>query len=218
MRPINLNNGLPVITRKKYLPAGLRWSISVLKVATRRKTTRVYREDPVAHEDVLYVLEAMRQSPSGSNTQPWRVVLVDDLEGKRRVRGASEKGEKNFYESISPERKVWYNSKGLSPSKPLLTEAPVLLVVLGDTNAPNYKPSVWVSIGYAILAAEERGLSTVTYTPSDPVLVTEAVGAPEGFIVESVIPLGYSGDSKEKETRKLVREFTYKNEWGNPLD
>ena len=191
--------------------------MNILDIATNRKTTRVYKSDPVKQEDVRYILETLRQSPSGSNTQPWRIVLVKDMDAKRRVREASEQGEKNFYDSISPERKVWYTSKGLSPSKPLLTEAPVLLVVLGDVNAPNYKPSVWVSIGYAILAAEERGLATVSYTPSDPVLVTEAVGAPEGFIVEAVIPLGYSDDLKEKEVRNPVDEFTFSNKWGNPL-
>ena len=191
--------------------------MNILDIATNRKTSRVYKSDPVKQEDVRYILETLRQSPSGSNTQPWRIVLVKDMDAKRRVREASEQGEKNFYDSISPERKVWYTSKGLSPSKPLLTEAPVLLVVLGDVNAPNYKPSVWVSIGYAILAAEERGLATVSYTPSDPVLVTEAVGAPEGFIVEAVIPLGYSDDLKEKEVRNPVDEFTFSNKWGNPL-
>lgn len=192
--------------------------MSVLDFATNRRTTRVYSGDSVDPEDIRYILDTIRQSPSGSNTQPWRIVLVEDMESKKRVRESAEKGEQNFYDSISPERKVWYDSKGLSPSKPLLTEAPALLVVLGDTNAPNYKPSVWVSIGYAILAAEEKGLSTVTYTPSDPVLVTEAVGAPEGFIVESVIPLGYSADKKPKEERKTAEEFTYRNQWGNPLD
>lgn len=189
----------------------------VLDLATKRKTTRVYSEDPVNPEDVRYILETIGQSPSGSNTQPWRIVLVEDMESKKRVREAAEKGEQNFYDSISPDRKVWYDSKGLSPSKPLLTEAPALLVVLGDTNAPNYKPSIWVSIGYAILAAEEKGLSTVTYTPSDPVLVTEVIGAPEGFIVESVIPLGYSADDKPKEDRKSVSEFTFRNQWDTPL-
>ena len=191
--------------------------MSVLKAATSRKTTRKYRDAPVFEEDVRYVLEAIRQSPSGSNAQPWKVVWIDDPESKKKVREAAEEGERKFYESISPERKEFYDSKGLSPSKPLLTEAPVLLAVLGDKSAPNYKPSVWVSIGYAILAAEERGLSTVTYTPSEPALVSKAIGAPEGFIVEAVLPLGYSGDPKEKDTRKLVKEFTYKDHWGNPM-
>ena len=95
--------------------------MSILDVATNRKTARVYKTDPIDKEDVLYLLETIRQSPSGSNTQPWRVVLVDEMEDKKRVRAAAEMGEKNFYESISPERKIWYDSKGLSPSKPLLT-------------------------------------------------------------------------------------------------
>ena len=84
-------------------------------------------------------------------------------------------------------------------------------MVLGDTRAPTYKPSVWVSIGYIILAAEEKGLSTVTYTTSAPGLVTEALGAPEGYLVEAVLPLGYSDDSKPKEPRKFVEEFTHRN-------
>ena len=187
--------------------------MTILDTATSRRTTRKYRGDPVSKEDIRYVLEAIRQSPSGSNAQPWQVIIVDDHDAKTAVREASEAGERSFYESISPERKRGYNVKGLSPSKPLLTEAPVLLVVLGDTTAPNYKPSVWVSIGYAILAAEEKGLSTVTYTPSDPMLVTEALGAPEGYLVEAVLPLGYSDDSKPKEPRKLVKEFTHRNKW-----
>jgi len=189
--------------------------MTILDTATSRRTTRKYRGDSVSEDDIRYVLETIRQSPSGSNSQPWQVIVVDDPEAKMAIREASEAGEKAFYESISPERKKGYNAKGLSPSKPLLTEAPVLLVVLGDTTAPNYKPSVWVSIGYAILAAEERGLSTVTYTPSDPVLVTEAVGAPEGYLVEAVLPLGYSNDTKPKEPRKPVDEFTHKNKWGH---
>ena len=189
--------------------------MTILETATSRRTTRKYKQDPVREDDIRYVLETIRQSPSGSNSQPWQVIIVDDQEAKMAIREASEAGERAFYESISPDRKKGYNAKGLSPSKPLLTEAPVLLVVLGDTTAPNYKPSVWVSIGYAILAAEERGLSTVTYTPSDPVLVTEAVGAPEEYLVEAILPLGYSDDQKPKEPRKTIEEFTHRTKWGH---
>jgi len=189
--------------------------MTILETATSRRTTRKYKGDPVSEDDIRYVLETIRQSPSGSNAQPWEVIIVDDPKVKTAIREASEAGERAFYESISPERKRGYNAKGLSPSKPLLTEAPVLLVVLGDTMAPNYKPSVWVSIGYAILAVEERGLSTVTYTPSDPVLVTKAVGAPERYLVEAVLPLGYSDDPKPKQPRKPVEEFTHNNMWGH---
>lgn len=188
--------------------------MTIRDTATKRKTARKFKPEPVDQEKIQYILETATQAPSGSNTQPWRFIIVSSLEQKQRIREASEKGEQAFYESISPERKKWYNEKGLSPAKPMLTEAPILLIVLGDTKAPNYKPSVWISIAYAILAAEEQGLATVTYTPSDPMLVTKAVEAPDNFLVESIIPIGYSGDSKPKEDRKSVLEVSFREKWG----
>jgi len=55
----------------------------------------------------------------------------------------------------------------------------------------------------------------VTYTPSDPVLVTVALSAPEGYLVEAILPLGYSDDPKPKEPRKPVEEFTQWNKGGH---
>jgi nitroreductase len=191
--------------------------MTVLEIATKRKTSRIFKQDPPNEDDINYILETARQAPSGSNTQPWRFIIVSDPDQKQKIREAAEKGEKGFYESISSEKKKWYDKKGLSPSKPLLTQAPVLIVVLGDTTAPNYKPSVWVSISYVILAAEERGLSTVTYTPSNPKLVSVAVAAPEDFLVESILPIGYSSDSKEKEFRKPLSELAFRDMWGVKL-
>ena len=185
--------------------------------AYKRKTARKFKTDPIKEDDIQYILETAVQAPSGSNMQPWRFIIVSNPDQKQRIREAAEKGEQAFYESISEERKKWYNAKGLSPAKPMLTQAPVLLIVLGDTTAPNYKPSVWVSIAYALLAAEERGLATVTYTPSDPGLVTEPVDAPDNFLVESILPLGYSDDSKPKESRKSIYDVSFKDKWGVSL-
>ena len=189
--------------------------MTVLELATKRKTARKFKIIPIRDEDIKYILETARQAPSGSNRQPWRFIVVKSIEMKKKIREASEEGERRFYESLNPERKVWYNEKGLSPSKPNLTEAPVLIVVVGDTSAPNYKPSLWVSITYMTLAIEELGLATVTYTPSDPALVSNALDVPDGFMVESVLPIGFSADSKEKETRLKVSEITFREHWGN---
>ena len=189
--------------------------MKLLEIAKSRKTARKFKTEPVKDEDIRYILETAIQAPSGSNIQPWRYIIVSDPEQKKKIREAAEKGEQEFYESISEERKKGYNAKGLSPAKPMLTRAPFLLVVLGDTTAPNYKPSVWVSIAYAILAVEERGLATVTYTPSDPVLVSEALDVPDGFMVETVLPIGFSDDSKDKESRMEVSEISFREKWGN---
>jgi len=189
--------------------------MTILDLATKRKTARKFKSTPIKDEAIEYILETARQAPSGSNRQPWRFIIVKSPEMKKRIRESAEAGERGFYENLSPERKVWYNEKGLSPSKTNLTEAPVLIVVVGDTSAPNYKPSLWVSIAYMALAIEERGLATVTYTPSDPKLVSETLGVPDGFMVESILPVGFSDDSKDKEPRMAISEITFREGWGN---
>jgi nitroreductase len=188
--------------------------MNFLELATRRKTARKFKLNPVKEEEIEYILETARQAPSGSNRQPWRFIIIKSPEMKQKIREASEAGEKEFYEKLSPERKTWYNEKGLSPSKPNLTQAPVLIVVVGDTSAPNYKPSLWVAITYMTLAVEELGLATVTYTPSNPVLVSEVIGAPDGFMVESILPIGFSDDAKAKEPRLKVSELVFSEHWG----
>lgn len=191
--------------------------MTILDLAKSRKTSRIFKKEVLKQEDITYILETAIQAPSGSNAQPWRFIVVTDANQKLKIREAAEKGEKSFYESISDERKKWYNEKGLSPSKPNLTEAPILIVVLGNKTAPNYKSSIWVSIAYTILAIEEKGLATVTYTPSDPTIITTVMDAPSDYIVEAILPIGYSNDTKRKEDRKKLSELTYENSWGNRL-
>ena len=189
----------------------------VLRLARERRSTRSYLGEEVEMGKVLYALEVARHAPSGSNRQPWRFLVVTNPQTKARIREAAEEGERAFYASLPEERRSWYQSKGLSPSKPMLTQAPVLVVVLGDESAPNYRPSVWVSIGYLILAAQEVGLSTLTYTPSNPRLVAEALGVPRGFTVEAVIPLGLPRGEAGEADRRPLSESVFLEEWGRGL-
>lgn len=41
-----------------------------------RKSVRAYLDKPVTHESILRILDAARWAPSGTNTQPWEVYVV----------------------------------------------------------------------------------------------------------------------------------------------
>ena len=101
----------------------------VLSLATKRKTSRIFRSEKPPFDDILYALETARQAPSCSNLQPTVFLLVDDPEIRARVRAASEEGERRLYETLTQDRKSWYIEKGLSWRKPNLEEAPYLLVL-----------------------------------------------------------------------------------------
>jgi nitroreductase len=48
-----------------------------------RRSVRAFLPDPVAREDIEAILDVAAQAPSGTNTQPWNVIV---LTGKARVR------------------------------------------------------------------------------------------------------------------------------------
>lgn len=189
----------------------------LLKLAEKRKTVRSFSPEKPDLRNLLKVLETARQAPSGSNIQPWRFIVIDDPKIKELIRGAAEKGEKLFYETISEERRLSYAAMGNTWKKPMLEAAPVLIAIISDTRAPNYRPSVWLSIGYILLALEAAGLHTVTYTPSDADIVREALHIPDFFRVETILPIGFSADSKEKKPRKSLSELVFYNQWEAPL-
>jgi len=79
-----------------------------------------------------------------------------------RIRKVCEHVEKQFYSAMKGELKDWLLSRGLSWRKPFLEDAPILVLVLSQTKAPYSSESVWLAIGYILLALEELGLGTVT--------------------------------------------------------
>lgn len=106
--------------------------------------------------------------------------------------------------------------RNITWEKPFLEEAPVLIVVLADRKAPYDRESTWLAIGYILLALEERGLASLTYTPTNPHAIARYLGVPMNYTLEAIIPVGKSGEDKIKESRLGLEDTTCMNSWGNP--
>ena len=63
-----------------------------------------------------------------------------------------------------------------------------------------------------LLAIEEEGLATVTYTPSKTVAIREILAIPEGYVVEAILPVGYAAEKPEK-SRRALSELICNNTW-----
>ena len=64
----------------------------------RRRTVRQFSPRPVDRSVVEDCIAAAGTAPSGANLQPWHFVVVEDPAVKRRIREASERVEREFYE------------------------------------------------------------------------------------------------------------------------
>jgi nitroreductase len=155
------------------------------------------------------------QAPSGANSQPWRFLIIADKLKKKQIREACEQGEKEFYSQVNGEFKIWLHNRGLDWQKPFLEDAPLLVLIFSEKQAPYSIQSVWLATGYILLMIEELGLGTVTYTPSITEGVLDILDIPQNYSLEAILPIGYSAENKTKEPKKEYSEVTYINSWGS---
>ena len=90
-----------------------------LELVKTRRSIRRLKADPIPDEYVEKILETVRWAPSGANTQPWELVVLRDLEIKNK-----------FLDVVSARIDV-----------ESLRNAPVLIVVCGDTRTRVLYPS-----------------------------------------------------------------------------
>lgn len=169
----------------------------VATMATRR-SVRDFAPDPVPVELVEQAVLAASRAPSGANVQPWRFVLVDDPDARRRVRQAAEAEEREFYTRRATEE--WLDALaplGTDATKPFLTDAPHLLVLMevhaSDAEPKPYyvKESVGIALGFLLCALHHAGLAALTHTPSPMGVLTEVLGRPRNERPYVVLPIGW---------------------------
>lgn len=190
---------------------------TIRRLAEKRRSYRIFKKTPVSTETILDALETAHYAPSGANEQPWRFIIITDPMKKKIIREASEKGEKEMYAKVSGKFRQWLQEQGLSPDKPFLENAPALIAVLMRRDAKYARESVWLSIGYLLLALEEHGLGTVPYTPSNTIYPFEALIAPIEYRLEAILPVGIPKDNSPRTSREKIESLIFHNQWGNKL-
>jgi len=162
-------------------------------VVKTRRSIRSFKEDVPSQAVIDRIMEAVRISPSGSNRQPWKFILVTDPGLRDEVAGAC--GNQKF-----------------------VGEAPIVVVACGHDikyNRGGYMGDmsfildVSIAFTHLMLAARAEGLGTCWIGSFDNGKVKGLLEVPEGWDVVAVTPLGYpEGDGfEETERRKPLAEI-----------
>ena len=168
----------------------------LLEIMKNRRTVRNFLAKPVDEASLNRIIEALTLPPSGAGLLPYGTVVVRDPEMKQKIREGAQKVEIEYYENLSGRLKDKFDAMGVNSEKPFLTDAPVLLIIAGDTEKPYWLESTWLAIGYIVLAIENEGLGSVTYTPSDFAFINELLNIPDRFIPQVILPIGYPANKK----------------------
>ena len=195
-----------------------------LDMMRKRRTVREFSSEPVPFDIIENAIRTAGTGPSGANQQPWRYVVVQDDEVKRKIREAAEAEEKESYaHRMSQEWLDALEPLGTDWRKPHLTEAPYLIVCFrldyglevdddgNEVRVKHYYPgeSMGISVGMLITALHNAGLATLTHTPSPMKFLNEVLGRPRNERPFVVLPVGYPADDcmVPNITKKPVEEI-----------
>ncbi|MFH1298180.1 MAG: nitroreductase family protein [Bacteroidota bacterium] len=181
--------------------------MNFLELVQKRQSCRAYDPTrPVEKEKLDRCIETVRLAPSACNSQPWKLVIVDDPELKNKIAAAADS------------RLLGFNH--------FAKDSPILVVVVRE--APNLtskigtllkdKPYTIMDVGIAAehfcLQATSEGLGSCMMGWFDENKVKELLGIPMKKRAELIISLGYPLDDKlRKKIRKPVEEMRSYNKY-----
>ncbi len=158
--------------------------MDVFAVINQRRSVRAYKPAEIEEEKLRKVLEAARLSPSASNRQDWKFIVVRDRETKKRLARAA------FGQSF-------------------IGEAPAVIVACGTEpkaimacGQPTSTVDVSIACAFMILEACDLGLGTCWIGAFNEGEVRKILKIPELVRVVAVIPLGYPDEGPSQRERK----------------
>jgi nitroreductase len=154
--------------------------MDAIEVLKTRRSVRAYTRAPVPRKIIEDIVDCGRLAPTANNVQPWEFVVVTDPELLRRIAVITEYGK-------------------------FIADAPVCVAVLSK-ETKYYLEDGSAATENILLAARAHGLGSCWVAGDKKPYATEIcrlVGAPRGYKLVSLIPIGYPAESPEKSKRPL---------------
>jgi len=206
---------------------------------------RDFTDDPLPDEVLAKILDNARFAPSGGNRQGAHVVVVRSQETRERLAELTATGARRYVAQQKAGEMPWntVHPTAVTDEEIAATRVPrgmteavrtaaVVLVFLVDlsvvasidaeldrvglVSGASIYPLVWNTL----LAARNEGFGGVitTMAVAEEPAILELLGAPEGYAVAAVVPLGKPVKQLTKLRRQPVEEFVTRETYaGTPL-
>ena len=177
------------------------------ELINRRQSVRRYQDKPVEREKLQLLIEAVRIAPSASNSQPWKLIMVDEPELKDKIANATF-SKLVAFNKFAPQASVM---------AVLVIEKPKLITQIGGSVKNREFPLIDIGIAaeHFCLQATELGLGTCMLGWFSEKKIKQLLNIPKKKRIGLVITLGYeTEDYKQREkTRKSIEEMSSFNSY-----
>ncbi len=167
-----------------------------VKTAIRtRRSIRAYDPREVEEEKLVRVLESGRLSPSASNRQERRFIVIRDA-GTRKALSVAAR-----------------NQKFLADAPVVIAACSVEKEYVMSCGQLAYPIDTAIAVDHMTLAAVEEGLGTCWIGAFDEKKVKERLNIPDEIRVVTLLPVGYPSDIPRPTPRKSLDEIVLWETW-----
>jgi nitroreductase len=167
--------------------------MDVFEAIRTRRSIRKYRPELVPEEKLEMILEAARLAPSAGNRQPWRFVVVQNVDRKKAL-------------------------AEVANNQAFLKDAAAIIVAVGDPEASArwYEKDTMIALEHMVLAATALGYGTCWIGAFDEDAAKRLLRIPARMKVVAILPIGASSEKPAPKPRKELSEIFFKEEWQTP--
>jgi len=167
--------------------------MDVFEAIRTRRSIRKYRPELVPEEKLEMILEAARLAPSAGNRQPWRFVVVQNVDRKKAL-------------------------AEVANNQAFLKDAAAIIVAVGDPEASArwYEKDTMIALEHMVLAATALGYGTCWIGAFDEDAAKRLLRIPARMKVVAILPIGVSSEKPAPKPRKELSEIFFKEEWQTP--
>lgn len=199
-----------------------------LLATTRAVRKRLDLDKPVPRNVIDECLELAVQAPTGSNSQGWRWLVVEDADKKKALADLYRKAGEEYLSAASEQAADGQTKRVFTSAMYLmehLHEVPVHVIPCITGRPPADSPAaMWAGVYGSIfpavwnfqLALRARGLGSVLTTLHliHEKEAAELLGIPDDVMQCALLPVGYTkGTDFKRATRDPVANITHWNEW-----
>jgi len=169
----------------------------IIEIIKTRRCVREFKKDAISDEDIKFLIDCARYAPSGFNMQPWNFLVIKNRDLLQKL---SESGKKAMIPILEPMKNTskkasdflgFLKTKGTS----LFYDAPVLIIILGNKNAPTADFDCAMAAQNMMLVAHSKGIGSCWIGGLLPALMDEKIlkeiGAPQGYKAVAPLIFGY---------------------------
>jgi len=166
--------------------------MEVIEAIKGRRSIRKYKDEPVARELILQIIEAGRWAPSAMNAQPWKFIVTTDQAKKEKM------ADRSRYAKFLPNAPVAIIVCARFDERRQVEDKALRYFSIQDTAA---------AIQNMLLAAYSLGLGTCWIGDFDERQLKELFTIPENYNPVAIIALGYPDVQPTSTFRKPVEEI-----------